>query len=143
MILDSQLQFSDAQAVTAAAASTNVLDLGVARDIGSGKPLYVCLNVDVALDDAGDDSELAVTLETDDNSDFTSATELMALFTLAANAPAGTKKVAVLPPGLDYERYLRLKYTPADGDLSAGSVTAFLTDSYEVFKAYQDNVTIS
>ena len=42
MILDSLLQFSSAQAITATADSTNVLDLGANRDVGPGRiPLVV------------------------------------------------------------------------------------------------------
>jgi hypothetical protein len=42
MFLDSLLQFSSAQAVTAAADSTNVIDLGANRDMGVGRtPLFV------------------------------------------------------------------------------------------------------
>ena len=50
MILDSQLKFSDSQAVTASAVGTNVIDLSVARSIGSGEPMVVMFVVDVAAD---------------------------------------------------------------------------------------------
>ena len=44
MILDAQNQFSSAQALTATADSTNVIDLGVAREIGVGEPMCVLIN---------------------------------------------------------------------------------------------------
>ena len=70
MILDTQLEFSDAQAVTATAVSTNVVDLSSVRDIGVGEELYIRIGVVVAMTDAGSDSTIAVTLETDDAAAF-------------------------------------------------------------------------
>ena len=52
MYVDAQLLFSDAQAVTAAAASTNSIDLGAVRDIGTGEELYVVCVCDVAMKDS-------------------------------------------------------------------------------------------
>ena len=139
-ILDNKLKFSDQQAITAAAASTNVLDMGAARDLGTGTPLYVCLNVDETFDDTGDNTTYEVKLQTDDDEAFGSATDAQVLFTLAANLAAGSKKCMPLAPGLVNERYLRLYFTPTNGDASAGKVTAFLTDSYEVYRAFADNI---
>ena len=50
MILDNQLVLSDAQALTATAASTNVLDLKAAGLYGNGEPLALVVWVDVAAD---------------------------------------------------------------------------------------------
>ena len=45
MMIDQMLVFDDGKAVSAAGAltGTNVLDMGVARDLGSGEPLWVVL----------------------------------------------------------------------------------------------------
>ncbi len=45
MMIDQMLVFDDGKAVAAAGAltGTNVLDMGVARDLGSGEPLWVVL----------------------------------------------------------------------------------------------------
>ena len=53
MILDSQLNFSDSQAVTASAVGTNVIDLSVDRSIGSGEPMAVMFVVEVDADATG------------------------------------------------------------------------------------------
>ena len=82
MMLDAQNLFSDAQAVTAAAGSTNTIDLGIARDIGTGYPLFVALNVDVAMTDGSSDSTVTVTLEGDSTTTFT---------------PDGTQDLFVIP----------------------------------------------
>jgi Bbp16-like protein len=40
-LIDNQLMYSDAQALTATANSTNVIDFGTGRNLGSGTNLYV------------------------------------------------------------------------------------------------------
>lgn len=144
MILDAQLQFSDSQAVTAAAASTNVIDLGSPRDIGTGESLYVVVVCEVTMDDSGDDSTLTVALQGDSSTSFTpDATQ--DLFTFPATSPAGTVKYAKLDPGADplQYRYIRLQYTPANGNLSAGTFSAYLTSNIEKYVSYPDAITIS
>lgn len=143
MLFDAMNKFSDAQAVTASAASTEYMDLGVARQIGDGENLYVMIVCDVAMTDTGSNSTLAVTLETDDNSSFSSATTVQTIGTFAATSAIGTKLIARLQPSTAYERYIRLYYTTANGDLSAGSFTAFLVKDVGNYKAYADNITIS
>ena len=39
MIIDSQQAFADGQVLTSTAVSTNIIDLGVARNIGAGEPM--------------------------------------------------------------------------------------------------------
>jgi hypothetical protein len=144
MYVDAQLLFSDAQAVTSAAGSTNTVDLSAVRDIGTGQELYVVCVCDVAMTDASSDSTLAVALEGDSTTSFTpDGTDT--LFTFAATSAAGTTKIARLDPAmasLQYQ-YIRLKYTPANGDLTTGSFTAFITTNVDRFKAYADAITIS
>ena len=143
MIHDAQNLFSDAQALTAAAASTNLLDLGSARDLGTGENLFVVLTVDVALTDGSSDSTVTVDLQTDDNSTFNSPTTGQTLFTIAALAAIGTKYIARIQPGGANERYARLYYTPNNGNLSTGSVTAELVHDVDKFTAYPKGYTIS
>jgi hypothetical protein len=142
MKLDSELMFSEAQSVTAAAASTNIIDLSVARDIGNGENLYIGVLVTETMDDTGDDSTLAVALQTDDNASFSSATTLKTLTTLAALTAAGTIAYFRIDPD-DFERYIRLQYTPSGGDLSAGAITAFITKDIQNYKDYPSGFSIS
>lgn len=143
MLVDAQNLFSDEQAITAAAASENLIDLGEARDIGTGENLFVVLIVDTPLDDSGDDSAVAVTLQTDDNSSFNSAVDKQTLFTIPAVSAKGTKFIARIQPDACNEQYARLYYTPSNGNLSAGAVTAFITHDIDKYVAYADNITIS
>jgi len=144
MLLDSQLRFSNAQAITAAAGSTNTIDLGAVRDIGTGEPLYVIVSVDVAFTDSGSDSTLTVTLEGDSTTSFT-PDGTADLFIIPALAAAGNLYIARLHPGmtpLNY-RYIRLLYTPNNGNLTTGTVTSYLTNNIQKWQAFADNITIS
>jgi hypothetical protein len=145
MFVDALLLFSDAQAVTAAAGSTNTVNLGAANmDIGTGEPLYVVVVVDTTMDDSGDDSTITVAIEGDSTTTITpDATQ--DLFTIPAVTAAGSVFIARLDPAADplQYQYLRLKYTPANGNLSAGAFTAFITNNIDRFDAKADNITIS
>ena len=144
MYVDAQLLFSDAQAVTSAAGSTNTVDLGIDRDIGTGEDLYLVCVVDVAMTDAGSDSTITVALEGDSTTTFTpDGTQDM--FVFPATSAAGTVKYAKLDPGsaaLQFQ-YIRTLFTPAGGDLTTGSFTCFLAKDIQKYKAYADAVTIS
>lgn len=144
MILDAHNLFSDAQAVTASAASTNIIDLGAVRDLGTGENLYIVVLVDTAFTDSGSDSTIAVTVETDDNEAFSSPSlSRMALGTFAALSAAGSRFVARLQPERINERYMRVYYTAANGNLTTGAFTAFLTKDIYAYTSYADAITIS
>lgn len=142
MYVDSLLLFSDAQAVTASAASTNVIDLKNARDIGTGEDLYVVCLLDVAMTDSGSDSTVAVSLEGDSTTTFT-PDSTKALFTFAATSAAGTVKYAKISPDDIALQYAQLRYTVAGGDLSTGSFTAFITKDISKYTAYAAGYTVS
>lgn len=132
MYVDAQLTFSDAQAITATANSTNVIDTGplfsgiTGRNLGVGRQLYIAVTVDVAFTDSGSDSTIAISLVTDDNAALSSASTIASLGTLAALTPAGTSVFfpMPLPNTVPYERYIALTYTAANGSLTTGSITA-------------------
>jgi hypothetical protein len=109
MILDKLLQFSNAQALTATADSTNVVDLGVDRDIGKGEPMALVVTVGVAADFTTTDETYQFQLETDDNAAMTSSTIVADLTIAASDLTAGS--VHVIPMTLTNERYLQAVYT--------------------------------
>lgn len=129
MIFDMQTLLSDAQAITATAASTNTIDLGpiatgIVRDIGKGKPIPLRIQVVEAFNNL---TSLAIALQTDDNTGFASAKTVWSQTVVLADLIAG--KVIVpewIPRGTD-ERYMRLNYTvtgtaPTTGKITAGVV---------------------
>ena len=135
MIIDSQLEFSDSQAVTATAISTNVIDTGSAADLGVGTPLWVVVQVDVALDAAQSDETYVVTLETDDNVSLSSA-ETLATKTLTRADPAGTTHVFSVPQS--NQRYIGIRYTHG-GTSPTGTYSAWLTNQEPTkWTAYAD-----
>ena len=117
MIIDYNLQVSDAQALTADAASTNVIDLGSDRDIGPGEDMKIAVTLDV--DMGGSSPTMAIQVQTSsDNSTFTT---VQTSRTVAAGS-AGDSIIMGLPDTND--RYLRLYY-----DLGGTSPTATVTAS--------------
>jgi hypothetical protein len=146
MIIDAHQRFSVAQSLAATAVSTNVIDLGAERRIGSGKPMAIVIVVTTALDGGNADETYTATIQTDDNEAFASATTLAG--TGAASLPrgsaAGTKFILPIPPGSATERYIRLNYT-VGGTTPSGAVTAWLTsmDAIQNEAYYADAITIS
>ncbi len=132
-VMDRTGQFSDAQAVTATAASTNVIDLGatgtpygasapLAREIGvDGAPLVVTV-----VESFNNLTSLTITMQVDDNPAFSSpvTTYVSPTYTLA-NLQAGAKYLLpdAFPVGTN-ERYVRLLYTPAGTAPTLGRITA-------------------
>lgn len=109
--VDAQLLLSDAQALTATAASTNYINLSATeRFIGTGDPMALVVTVDVAA--GGTAPTLEVALQSDDNTAFSSATARATSGTLtAAQLVAGAQFVVAIPSGTATEKYLRAFYT--------------------------------
>lgn len=123
-LIDSRLEFSDAQSVTATAASTNVIDLSQDRNVGPGRVLYVVVHVDVAV--GGTSPTYDIDLETDDNSAFSSATVIGSFVQITdTNGTAGAKFYITIPA--DNEEFLRLNYT-VGGTSPTGTFSAYITD---------------
>ncbi len=145
MILDAHNEFSDAQAVTSTAISTNVIDTGgdsTLKQLGGPGAVYLVVKTQTTATDSGSDATLAVTLESDSTADLaTSATVHASSGTLAFAdfATAGTTLMAVQLPQDAYERYLGVRYTVASGPLTAGAFDAFLTRDPQYWTAMQAN----
>lgn len=143
MYIDAQGLFSDAQAVTSTAASTNVVNFGVDGNVGIGEPMAVVVVVDVALDGGNSDETYVISLEADDNESFSSAATIASKTATRGDA-AGTKYVLPLPADTSGEKYLRVKYT-LGGTTPSGTFTAFLVPQSMVQNdvVYADGITIS
>jgi hypothetical protein len=145
MLIDRQLRFSSAQAITATAASTDLIDLATSnRDLGVGTPIWLVVVVTTAFTDTNSDSTITVTVQSDDDVAFGSATTVQTISPVfAALSAVGAIRVVQLHPIPTDERYLRLTYTTTNGDLSAGAFTAFLTNDPHNWVARPDGFVIS
>lgn len=152
MFLDSQLQFSDAQALTATAASTNIVDTGplsgsaanTSRDMFTGEALGVVITVDVAADATTGDETYQFDLQTDDNSGFSSAT-VIATRTIARTAlTLNSQHVIPVPPEVNVEQFIRMNYV-LGGTTPTITVTVHLQPLSMVqnYVSYADNIVIT
>jgi hypothetical protein len=126
MIIDSRLNVSRMQALTgtSAVASTDTIDLGSTRLIGPGEAMWWVIVARVGL--GGTTPTMTISIQTDDNSAFSSAATLDTAPTLAAAAFATGQKI-ILPMPWTNERHLRLSYTMG-GTSPTCTVDAFLTN---------------
>lgn len=135
MIFDTTLLLSDAQAITASAASTNVIDLGatgtvygaaaaLTRDDGKGMNLKLHAQVVEAFATL---TSLTIGVQVDTADSFGSPKTIVSQTIALADLVAGkTVSIMTVPPGAD-ERYLRLYYTVAGSNATAGKITAGIT----------------
>lgn len=141
MMYDRLNTFGSDQAVTTTAASTDIVDLGAARDMGNGEPLELVVLVTQSVTAAGA-ATVTFALETDDNAGFSSPVVLANSGAIGKAAlTAGTEVLRVKVP-LDAERYLRTNYTVATGPLTAGTFTAFLAHDRQASRAYASGFTV-
>lgn len=137
MYIDKQNTVSTEQAVTAAAASTDYIDLGAARDIGVSQQLYMLITVHTTCTSGGS-ATVQFKLQCDDNSSFSSAkSPIMTDLIPVASLVAGYQIALPIPPGLD-ERYVRLYYGVATADLTAGKFNAGIVEGLQKNRAYAD-----
>ncbi len=137
MIFDTTNLFSNDQAVTVTAASSNVIDLGAPgtvlgapyplnRDIGRGNPLPLLIQVTVAFATL---TSLKVAVQSSDTEAFTGQvdTVLESEAVPVAQLLAGYQfPLDHIPKGVKH-RYVRLYYTVAGSTATAGQVTAGIT----------------
>lgn len=135
MITDAFLRVSDAQAITADAASTNTIDLSVARDVGEGKQLFMVFTVTEAFNNL---TSLALQVITSANADLSSSTVRGATSVALASLTAGSQFVVPLPPlvGSLGQRYLGAYYDVTGTNPSTGKVTADIVETIQDGKKY-------
>ena len=132
MILSAQEIFSDDQAVTATAISTNVIDQGVPgtpydakaalnRDLGKGTPIPILIQVTTAFATL---TSLTITLETSAAAALTSAVVLDTQVIAVADLIAGKQTFMQYVPNGDTLRYIGVRYTVGGSNATAGNITA-------------------
>tara|TARA_Y100000310_G_C20593202_1_gene769173 strand:- start:847 stop:1260 length:414 start_codon:yes stop_codon:yes gene_type:complete len=137
MILDVENLYSDDQALTTTADSTNVIDLGAAER-GPGNPLRIDILVTLALTGGTD---VTIDLETDDNASFTSLSTIGSTQTIAAATLVAGYRFSIQFVPSAMERYSRLEYT-ITGTFSAGTVTAGIVFDVQSAKSTFPSATI-
>jgi len=122
--IDAQNELSDAQAVTATALSTNVIDLNQAiPQYAGGDDLFLTCKVNTAF--AGGTSIRAI-LWTDDTATVTSGADIISGdVVLTAAATAGSSLLTVNLKNLPLQQYIGVQYVVV-GTMSAGKVDTFL-----------------
>ena len=142
MILDERTEFCDATALNTGAAGSyligDVVDLGVARDLGGDMAVYLVINVDTTATSGGAATG-QFNLVTDDNASLTSPTTLLSSRAFpVASMTAGSTLLAVQLPmeGVAYERYIGIQQVTGTAAFTAGKVNAFITEDVARWKAY-------
>ena len=145
MILDERNEFCDATALNTGAAGTYLIgdqiDLGVARDVGNGQPMYLVITVDTLPTSGGAAtaqfslaSDASAAIATDGSATVHLQTKAFAISEMAA----GTVLAAIALPmeGVAYERYLGILQTTGTAAFTGGKVNAFLTHDVAKWKSY-------
>lgn len=134
MIFDKTTLFSDAQAITADAVSTNVIDLlatgtvygaasALTKDVGKGQALKLHIQVVEAFNTL---TSLTISVQCDSVENFATPKTLVSETILLADLIAGkTSNIMAVPAGTD-ERYLRLNYDVTGTNPTTGKITAGL-----------------
>lgn len=118
-LIDNQLMFSDAQALTATASSTNVVDMGTGRNLGGIERLFLLLQFGAVTSNA---TLYAVVKGADDAG---ISTNVVSVLTTRTITPvANTYFVQPMPPAA-LKRYWRVDYTMSGG--SSPSITTSAT----------------
>lgn len=133
---DAFAKFSDEQAVTDTAASTNHINLGspdtvpgapapLKRDLGGGNNMPIKIMV---TEDFATLTSLEASIEVDDNSSFSSAKTVGSTGAIpVADLVVGKiLPLTCIPFGVN-EQYMRLKYTVVGTTATAGAVSAGIT----------------
>jgi hypothetical protein len=148
MYVDREEQFSDAQALTGTAASTDLIDLGPRQGdqsvaFGVGTQMVVVIQLTVAADDANADETYVADLETDSTAAFSSATTLGTV-TITRGDAAGTRYYIHVPLATTTERFIRLNYT-LGGTTPSVTLDAWLAPAHSVQndEYYENNSTIT
>lgn len=128
MIFDAQNMFSEAQAVTATAKSTNTVDLGPNNRAGNSngaKDIEIFAHIPTSFTDTGNDATLTIQVRSSANSDMSSpVVHAISDAIPFASLAAGTEIRFKPRIPLDAGRYVDLNYVVASGPFTGGTITA-------------------
>lgn len=140
MIIDKLLQVSNEQAVTASAASTDVIDFGQANpNSGLNDNTSFAITVDEAAAAAG---AATVTFSVQDSADNSTFADV-AVTTAIGKASLTAGQQVLIPMPAKHRRYVRVYYTVATGPLTAGKFSAQIVTGVQQNLAYPDSSRIA
>lgn len=123
-MIDSLLEFSDNQKITATAKSTNIIDLGKNREVAFGTPVPLLVMVN---EDFNNLTSLKVAVITSETENMADAVELASSTVQAADLTKGKLiPLTFMPAG--NKGYVQLQYTVTGTAPTTGIVSASLTD---------------
>jgi len=133
MIFSAQQLFSDDQAITATADSTNVIDLGVPgtpfdaaaplnQDVGKGAGIPILIQVTTAFNTL---TSLDISISTGATTAL--GTKIVTQVIPLADLVAGKQMAIVILPNEITERYLGIEYVVVGTDPTLGNITAGIT----------------
>lgn len=140
MIIDKLLQISNEQAVTASAASEDVIDFGQANpNIGMDDRSSMVITVD---ESAAASGAATVTFSVQDSADNSTFADVAVTAAIGkASLAAGQQIVIPMPTKL--RRYCRVYYTVATGPLTAGKFSAQVVTGVQQNTHFPDSPRIA
>ena len=138
MIIDALTRVSNAQAVTASAASTDYIDLGASRTLPE---TTLAITVDEAAAAAGA-ATVAFEIQSSDDSAFATFTTVAKTGDIGKAALTAGRSPIYLkaPEGQTPGRYVRVYYTVGTGPLTAGKFTAAFVAGAQDNRHYPDAI---
>lgn len=139
MQIDTRSEFDSAKHLVAGTTYlTSFYNCGGDFDLGPGTPLWWVLSLDT-IAEAGATPTYVFTLETDDNSSFTTP-ETIGTFNVVQGTPAGRRFVLGFP--FSNQKYLRVKAVLADAGATADvTVSSWMTNEQPPsYQAYPQNL---
>ena len=138
-MLDQENTFDDKAEHLTTANSTNVINTQSAlSDLGAGNPIYIVAAVTTAMTDGSSNYTMSLALHTDDNAALSSSVNLLEIGTFPATSAVGTQFAVALPVTDTYQKYIGVKYTVANGDLTTGNFDVYLTTQVDSSRSYPD-----
>ena len=130
MLFDAKLLMSNAQVITASAASTDIIDRGDSKDVGRAGDIPLVIQVVESFNTL---TSLTIDLQTDDSSGFGAARSLYQIVVPLADLKLGYQTPVITLPQKT-KRYLRVNYTvtgtaPTVGKITAGVVAGVQTNA--------------